>query len=180
MSKNSSNNEETAVEVYEEKRGKALLKKLFSPKNVIILVLLLSTVISISVATSKAERVRSMQEDIDMMFIQTYNELIIDSRNRTLAYDTADFTPYDIQNATRTRLLISIFPETSYRGNSSLGELLDLLNEYIGEEREYPDVHYEDLAEELYDDLFELSRDFSSSKKAKLVLAALKSAIGAK
>jgi hypothetical protein len=115
-----------------------------------------------------------------MMFIQTYNELIINSRNRNLAYDTADFTPYDIQNATKTRLLISIFPETSFRGNDHLGDLLDLLNDYIGEERKYPRVPYEELSDKLYDDLFELSRDFSNNKKAKLVLSALKGAIGAK
>ena len=180
MSKNSKNSNETAVDVYDENKGKARSRKVFSPKNVIILILLIATVISISIATSEVKNSKGLQEDIDMMFIQTYNELIINSRNRNLAYDTADFTPYDIQNATKTRLLISIFPETSFRENDHLGDLLDLLNDYIGEERKYPRVPYEELSDKLYDDLFELSRDFSNNKKAKLVLSALKGAIGAK
>ncbi len=177
MSKNSKNNNETAVEVYEEKKGSALLRKVLSPKNVIILVLLIATVISISIATSEAKRVKNMQEDIDMMFVQTYNELIIDSRNGNLVYDVDDFTSYDIQSATRTRLLLSIFEQTSFKDNNSLGELLSVLNDYIGENRLYPDKPYEDLSDKLYDDLFQLSRDFANKKKAKLVVTALKAAI---
>jgi len=181
MAKTSKNSDEMALEVRtEQKTANRLMKKMFTPKNVIILILLLTTVISVSIASAQADRASDLQEHIDSMFVQTYNELIIDSRNRNLVYDVDFFTPYDIQNATRTRFVLSIFEATSYRDNNSLGELLNILNDYIGENRMYPEKPYDELSDSLYDDLFQLSRDFSNKKKAKAVLVMLKTVIGAK
>lgn len=169
--------EDETLDVNETEAKESLVKKLLTPKNVIIAVLLVAVIVVSIIASVAMNNAAKMRGDFDTLFAQTYNELIIDSRNGELSYSKNSFTAYDVENAKKGNLLVNLFPYTDYAGNESLRQIILILNDYIGEHRLYPTKPYAELDADIYDGLFELSRDFGNEKLAKKVLADLKDSL---
>ena len=165
------------LDVIEANDGENLAKKYLTPKNVIILVLLVAIIVVSVIASVASNNAAEMRRNFDTLFAKNYNELIIDSRNGELSYSQNSFTPYDVENAKKGNLLVNLFSYTDYADNDSLRQIILILNDYIGEHRLYPTKPYSELPDQVYNGLFELSRDFGNEKLAKKVLNDLKDAL---
>ncbi len=139
------------------------MKRFLTAKNIIILILLISTVL----LSANALRNYEKQADIDRHFIGNYTNLLMQARSGGLHSDPSDFDKVDAQCVKYGHTLTTLFRYTSYAESEDLGHILAILNQAIGETRFYASVvDFSEIPEEDFQKLLDLIPDFQEEKCA--------------
>lgn len=137
------------------------MKRFLTAKNIIILILLISTVL----LSANAIRNYEKQADIDRHFIGNYTNLLMQARSGGLHSDPSDFDEVDVQCVKYGHTLTTLFRYTSYAENEDLGHILAILNQAIGETRFYASVvDFSEIPKEDFQKLLDLMPDFEAEK----------------